>query len=103
MNWKITNARAVYYTREYIRVREYKGYNTEQNKFLELKMCEGKPSQREETRNEGIKCVALRATLINFAVLVGRRICIWESELLPEIFRSLALDENERGVATDEG
>lgn len=41
--------------------------------------------------------------LLIFTVLVGRHICIWESELLLEIFNSLALDENERGVATAEG
>lgn len=32
----------------------------------------------------------------NFIVLVGWRICIWELELLSEIFSSLALDIQER-------
>lgn len=42
--------------------------------------------------NAGISCA--RST--NFTVLVGWRICIWESELLSEIFSSLALDTQER-------
>lgn len=45
---------------------------------------------------KGLNARILCATSINFTVLAGWRICIWESELLPEIFSSLALDTQER-------
>lgn len=48
--------------------------------------------------NARVLCV--RST--NFTVLVGWRICIWEPELLSEIFSSLALDTQERERHYDE-
>lgn len=44
----------------------------------------------------GLNARILFTMSINFTVLVGWRICIWESELLLEIFSSLALDTQER-------
>lgn len=69
---------------------------------IKLKMCKIYISFSPSVA-KGLNARYYMRHLLIFTVLVGRHICIWELELLPEIFSSLALDENERGVAMVEG
>jgi len=63
-------------------------------KFLELKTCNS-PRRAITLKESNARILNIRCTTTNFPVLVGWRICIWELELLSEIFSSLALDIRE--------
>lgn len=86
-----------FFSQVYYRERGYiRG--TPVREILEIKNVQNFPGRIITLKGLNVRYYT-RHLLISLS-MSERRICIWESELLPEIFSSLALDENERGVAT---